>query len=145
MSQKTKRFNKKDSPMMSLLEDLGIDFSRRDHTYYKLKANGFMDLIVETWSDPDIKNTMKISVCHYGEQNGDAMRDPEVVFMLGFDSSIEIPEYYRNDYTGTEQEVYPVIDGKQMINPSLLQDLKRFSRQWADNIHDQGFQLVVSE
>ena len=24
------------------------------------------------------------SVCHYGEQNGDAIRDPEMYFELGF-------------------------------------------------------------
>jgi hypothetical protein len=38
-----------------------------------------MDLTVETWQEG--KNTM-VSMCHYGEQNGDLMKDPDVLFKV---------------------------------------------------------------
>ena len=131
-----KHFHLKDSPMFSTLEDLGVDFTRQDHTHYKFKAGGFMDLVVETWIEDN--DNMKVSVCHYGEQNGDLMRDPEMVFSVG--QYMEIPEYYRNDYTGLEQEVYPIINNVKMIRPALARELKSFARLWARNIRMQGFE-----
>lgn len=146
MMKQEKKFNKKDAPMMSFLEDAGFDFNRTDHTHYKLKSAGFMNLTVESWIEPtNAGNIKKISVCHYGEQNGDAMRDPEIVYRLDGITGIEIPEYFRNDYVGLEQEVYPVIEGKQMINPKLLQQLKEFSRTWSRNLIDQGFNKAVEQ
>ena len=42
-----------------------------------------------------------ISVCHYGEQNGDLMRDPEMCFELGLGGGAHLnPFYWRNDYAG---------------------------------------------
>jgi hypothetical protein len=39
-----------------------------------------------------------ISVAHYGEQNGDAMRDPEMCFELGMAGGPHLTAfYYRND------------------------------------------------
>jgi hypothetical protein len=35
-----------------------------------------------------------LSVCHYGEQNGDAMRDPEMCFELGFAGSAHLIPFY---------------------------------------------------
>ena len=36
------------------------------------------------------------SLAHYGQQNGDAMRDPEMLFALHKDTRQFIPYYYRN-------------------------------------------------
>ncbi len=49
-----------------------------------------------------------VSLCHYGEQNGDLMRDPDIVFMLQDipNGSIAEPVSFRNDYLGLNQEVY---------------------------------------
>jgi hypothetical protein len=47
-----------------------------------------------------------ISVAHYGEQNGDLMRDPEMCFELSlpFGGKLTLdPFYWRNDYLGIEQ------------------------------------------
>ena len=44
-----------------------------------------------------------ISLAHYGEQNGDMMRDPEMLFALHKETRQFIPYYYRNDYMGVEQ------------------------------------------
>ena len=57
---------------------------------------------------PSAEGHRLISLCHYGEQNGDLMRDPDMVFQildLG-DGSIAEPISFRNDYMGLYQEVY---------------------------------------
>lgn len=48
-----------------------------------------------------------ISVAHYGQQNGDPMRDPEMCFEVvkpptDGDLSLD-PFYWRNDYVAVEQ------------------------------------------
>ena len=43
------------------------------------------------------------SIAHYGEQNGDLMRDPEMIFWHREDGRF-YPTYYRNDYVGVERE-----------------------------------------
>lgn len=41
-----------------------------------------------------------ISLAHYGQQNGDAMRDPEMIFALHKESQQFVPYYYRNGLYG---------------------------------------------
>ena len=43
------------------------------------------------------ENYNHISLAHYGQQNGDAMRDPEMLFALHKESQQFVPYYYRND------------------------------------------------
>ena len=45
-----------------------------------------------------IDNYNFFSLAHYGQQNGDAMRDPEMLFALHKETQQFIPYYYRNDY-----------------------------------------------
>ena len=42
----------------------------------------------------------EISIAHYGSQNGDLMRDPEMVIIYDTKTGDYIPSYYRNDYMG---------------------------------------------
>ena len=84
-----------------------------------------------------------ISLCHYGEQNGDLMRDPEMVFELfahGEASAAE-PLSFQNDYMGLFQEVYRYDDtGKKThVKTRLKAELKSFARTWFKNLKDQGF------
>jgi hypothetical protein len=71
----------------------------------------------------DIVNGDTISVCHYGEQNGDLMRDPEMIFKKSDDTWI--PTYYRNDYVGIEQ-----------MEPTEKEklDMADFANIWMTNI-----------
>jgi hypothetical protein len=84
-----------------------------------------------------------IAVAHYYEQNGDAMRDPEIVFEVNPDawkSGEWTPVSYRQDNLDIYQEaVFLVDEGKPMIRPKLLRDLKAFAREWDRNIEQQGF------
>lgn len=84
-----------------------------------------------------------VSLCQYGEQNGDLMRDPDLVFMFTDmpDGTVAEPVSYRNDYLGIVQNVYRY-DGegrRTHILPSLKQDLQEFARAWFATLRDQGF------
>jgi hypothetical protein len=83
-----------------------------------------------------------ISVAHYGKQNGDPMRDPEMLFEVrrdgsefGFDAY-----YWRNDYLGIEQ-YSSFRDDEQ--NLFTLHGLKRqheqFARTWDTNLRAQRY------
>ena len=48
-------------------------------TAVRITAEGFMPLSVETIGQSAEGNRL-IAICHHGEQNGDLMRDPEMVF-----------------------------------------------------------------
>lgn len=79
---------------------------------------------------------------HYGEQNGDLMRDPEMVFDLfthGEASAAE-PLSFQNDYMGVFQ-VYRYNDAgkKTHVKTRLKAELKSFARTWFKNLKEQGF------
>lgn len=96
----------------------------------------YMRLVIERLYAPD-HGRQVISVCHYGEQNGDAMRDPEMCF----DFDDWRPLYYRNDYMGIEQYVFVTPERKQ-YRPRLARDLASFAATWARNLREQGFATV---
>lgn len=127
------------SPMLSFLQKQGVDLSAKDHRKYKFVATGFMDLTVETWREFD--NILSISVSHYGKQNGDLMRDPEILIFKYENSDKEIPVYYRNDYIGLEQIGYDFKNGQLLIKPRLVKDLKAFLKTWASNLTFQGHKM----
>jgi hypothetical protein len=84
-----------------------------------------------------------VSLCHYGEQNGDLMRDPDIVFLFhnGPDGAAAEPVSFRNDYLGIVQDVYRYDEtGKRThVVSSLKQDLKEFARAWFATLREQGF------
>jgi len=84
-----------------------------------------------------------VSLCHYGEQNGDLMRDPDIVFLFHNvpDCMAAEPVSYRNDYLGLSQEVYRYDEAGRRTHlvPALKQELKEFARAWFATLRDQGF------
>ena len=82
----------------------------RNDTAVRITAEGFMPLSVEHIGQSAEGNRL-IAICHYGEQNGDLMRDPEMVFELFThdERSGAEPLSFRNDYLGVLQEVYRYI------------------------------------
>src|ERR1700689_5875436 len=50
----------------------------------KIENPPYMELVIEATDESGPCGLPSISVAHYGEQNGDAMRDPEMCFELGF-------------------------------------------------------------
>ena len=64
----------------------------------------YMSLVIEAMDESGPCGLPALSVAHYGEQNGDLMRDPEMCFELGLAGGAHLnPFCYRNDYIGCEQ------------------------------------------
>lgn len=120
----------------NLLQLLGSD------TAVRLTVPGYMPLSVEDIGTSG-EGMRLVSLCHYGEQNGDMMRDPDIVFMFHEhpDGAAAEPVSFRNDYMAICQEVYKYDDsGKRThVVPALKRDLKNFSRSWFSNLKQQGF------
>jgi hypothetical protein len=108
-------------------------------TAIRLTVDGYMPLSVEHIGQSAEGNRL-IAISHTGEQNGDLMRDPEMVFEIHAHGMAE-PLSFRNDYMGMMQEVYRYEDSgkKTHVNAGLKQDLKSFARTWFNNLKDQGF------
>lgn len=76
---------------------------------------------------------MALSIAHYGEQNGDLMRDPEVCLERTAAGGWR-PYYYRNDYVGVERE---------SCAPAQVAALESFCRMWDRNLRGQGFAIEL--
>jgi hypothetical protein len=114
----------------------------------RIESEGFMTLHIECIGlSPREDGMVLVSVAHYGEQNGDAMRDPDMVFdvntsddpAIGWESGEWRPVSFRNDYVGLFQEAMVVEDGRVMVWPKLMKELKSFAGTWNRNIKEQGF------
>jgi uncharacterized protein DUF6908 len=107
------------------------------HRPIRLEVPGFMRLVIE-YVGTGPRDGSLVSVAHYGEQNGDAMRDPEIVFEVG--GGAWCPVSIRQDYVGSYREaVYTGDDGKVYIRPREVRDIQSFARIWDRNIMAQGF------
>ncbi|HMS82601.1 MAG TPA: hypothetical protein PKD12_02995 [Nitrospira sp.] len=108
----------------------------------RITVRGFMPLSVEEIGVSQDGQRL-VSLCHYGEQNGDLMRDPDIVFLFhnGPGGAAAEPVSYRNDYLGLSQEVYRYDEAgrRTHVVPSLKQELKEFAESWFANLKDQGF------
>ncbi len=108
----------------------------------RITVLGYMPLSVEEIGSSEDGRRL-VSLCQYGEQNGDLMRDPDIVFLFHNvpDGVAAEPVSFRNDYLGIVQEVYRYDEaGKRThVVPSLKQELKKFAQSWFANLKDQGF------
>ncbi len=108
----------------------------------RITVSGLMPLSVEKIGSSADGHRL-VSLCQYGEQNGDLMRDPDLVFMVTDlpDGAAAEPVSYRNDYLGIVQEVYRCDEAgrRTHVVPSLKEDLKEFAQTWFANLKDQGF------
>lgn len=84
-------------------------------------SKSFMAVSVECLQ----KNTY--SVCHYYEQNGDLMRDPEVVFLK--DNENYYPIMYQQDNVGLYQDFNE--------DPTGQAGCADFCNMWMNNIKEQ--------
>ena len=112
------------------------------NTAARITSESYMPLSIEDIGhSPD--EFRQIAISHYGIQNGDLMRDPEVVFALQEINNYTIAEpiSFRNDYAGFYQEAY-IYNGqgkRTHIKPTLKKDLISFSLTWFRNLKHQGF------
>lgn len=78
------------------------------------------------------------SFAHYGEQNGDAMRDPDVIMMDGDELGL-YPISSRQDYLGLDADslIYNEIGRATGCKSHLQADIAAFCNAWAKNINEQ--------
>lgn len=128
--------------METLLRILERAGGYRPTLYLKIENPPYMALVIEATPEPGPLGLPSISVAHYGEQNGDLMRDPEMCFELAKQqvSNLELSAwYYRNDYLGIEQ-YSRYRDGENYASvPALYEQHQQFARQWDGNLRAQGF------
>jgi hypothetical protein len=137
--------NKDAARVMDILTD-GLN----EHTPHRKidGANGFMAVVVEWIGYAQIGTDQGdlFSVAHYYEQNGDLMRDPEMIFYKAGAGSY-FATYYRQDNLGIEQEsVLWDEDGKiKGYYRREQSDQTSFANTWMRNMkHQQNLSEKVA-
>ena len=114
--------------------------------YLKIENPPYMALVIEATDESGPCGLPAISVCHYGEQNGDLMRDPEMCFELGFAGGAHLNAFYwRNDYAGVEQWSRFIRDGNYCYHTQLHDQHESFAKLWDKNLRQQGFVEAFAE
>jgi hypothetical protein len=132
--------------MKTLLAILQKAGGWRPSLYVKIDNPPYMPLVIEATDESGPFGLPAISVCHYGEQNGDAMRDPEMCFELGFAGGAHlIPFSWRNDYVAMEQVSRAIANGHYVALLQLQEQHENFARTWDNNLRLQGYAEVFTD
>ena len=103
-----------------------------------------MALVIEATDESGPCGLPALSIAHYGEQNGDLMRDPEMCFELGFAVGAHLtPFYFRNDYLGIEQFSRTIEGDNYVFDRDLYDQHEKFAGLWDENLSQQGFVAAV--
>jgi len=122
--------------IMQILERAG---GYRPTLSLKIENPPYMALVIEAIERGPL-GLPGLSVAHYGEQNGDLMRDPEMCFELGLAGGAHLSAfYYRNDYAGVEQWSRNIVRGNYVHLIALHEQHQRFAKSWDNNLRLQGF------
>jgi hypothetical protein len=126
--------------------ELILKMEGRQHL--KILNEPFMPLTIENITDSLLTpwgDTQQYSLCHYYEQNGDLMQDPEVCFLVADRQDSEqvlkvFPFTFCQANAGIYQEPISFMDGKIYRYDNKTQaDITVFANQWLRNIKAQGF------
>ena len=103
----------------------------------------WMRLVIEVLPERGPDGHVVVSVAHYGEQNGDAMRDQEMLFEVVEKVGREPefwPFYFRNDYAAVEQWSRRRDEAENLHSlPKRTHDFEQFAKLWDRNLREQGF------
>jgi hypothetical protein len=126
--------------MQTILRILERAGGYRPSLYLKIENPPYMALVIEAVPEPGPLALPTLSVAHYGEQNGDLMRDPEMCFELDTAGGPSLSAfYYRNDYAGIEQWSRFIRDGQYAFHTTLHREHERFAALWDRNLNAQRF------
>jgi hypothetical protein len=131
--------------LLAILEKAG---GHRPSLYLKIENAPYMALVIEATPELGPLGLPAISVAHYGEQNGDLMRDPEMCFELSRHIGGELtldPFYWRNDYLGVEQWSRSIVRGQYVALPELHKQHELFAADWCNVLRLQGFVGVFTD
>jgi len=108
--------------------------------YLRIENAPYMTLVIEATGELGPMGMPVLAVAHYGEQNGDLMRDPEMCFEIGSGGEPLLdPFYFRNDYLGVEQWSRNLVRGQYVALTALHKQHKQFAIEWDNNLRLQGF------
>ncbi len=120
-----------ENTIREILKRAGLEsvFDKSGEFHLKVENKHYLPLVIE-------RHGRRVSVAHYFEQNGDAMRDPEIEFIL----PNWLPAWIQQDPVG----IFTVAisfsdDGRPRIHKGMLADLTSFAAKWARNIKAQKF------
>src|SRR5579884_1516050 len=125
--------------MLRILERAG---GYRPSLYLRIENPPYMALVIEATPEPGPLGLPAISVAHYGEQNGDLMRDPEMCFeflKLKTGQHDLDPFYWRSDYRAVEQWSRHIVKGHYAVSLDLHRMHRLFAEVWDENLRSQGF------
>src|SRR5882672_9296621 len=111
-------------------------------TWTRIENPPFMPLVIESLVEIGPNGHRAVSIPHYGERNGAAMRDRGICAEIVIESGATKlwPYYFRNDYAGVERwNRQPEADGSMSCRPRETRDLESFMEMWDANIQDQCF------
>ena len=127
--------------MQTILRILERAGGYRPSLYLKIENPPYMALVIEAIGDGPL-GLPALSVAHYGEMNGDLMRDPEMCFELpqpvGGKLSLD-PYYWRNDYVGVEQWSRSTRRGRYAAHLGLHSQHETFAAEWDESLAAQRF------
>jgi hypothetical protein len=113
------------STVREILSNIGTSIDEMDlGEMYEIEGGAFNDLTVEKVRE------QCISIAHYTEMNGDAMRDPEAVLRLTDDGELVLVEFRQEN--GLSNRVEHDEEGIENA------EIHSFLGRWANNLHDQG-------
>jgi hypothetical protein len=126
--------------MKTILEILKKAGGWHHGLYLRIENPPFMALVIEATDESGPCGLPVLSIAHYGEQNGDLMRDPEMCFELGFAAGAHLtPFYFRNDYLGIEQFSRTIEGDNYVFDRDLYDQHEKFAGLWDKNLSRQGF------
>ena len=126
--------------MKTILEILKKAGGWHHGLYLRIENPPFMALVIEATDESGPCGLPVLSIAHYGEQNGDLMRDPEMCFELGFAVGAHLtPFYFRNDYLGIEQFSRTIEGDNYVFDRDLYDQHEKFAGLWDKNLSRQGF------
>lgn len=101
-------------------------------THLRLVLTPFMPLVIECIG------ANQVSVCHYYEQNGDLVQDPEIIFFTFYPEWVALAIQSVHGY----HEAATLTPDNQAIHafqPRAQQEIGVFAETWAQNIEAQGW------
>lgn len=142
MRREVKSLNEKATAIFLKLVD-GLEWCEEDCKRCRKFDNAsgsFQALHVEViygWKD----GSKLVSLAHYGECNGDLMKDPDMTFVVSAEGVY--PCTYQNDWMGVFQSfMSKEKEGLSISNQRQYRDALEFAATWMDNIKwQQGIQL----
>ena len=126
--------------MQTVLQILKMAGGWHPGLYLHIDNLPYISLVIEALDESGPMGLPALSVAHYGEQNGDLMRDSEMCFELGLAGGAHLSAfYYRNDYLGIEQWSRDVVDGNYIQLIGLHRQYEAFAKAWDTSLRLQGF------